>query len=225
MVFNENTSLEQGKDEEEAMVYLYSTHSNEEYSYEKSDIYSIIPTVKTASYILESELNKLGIKSLVENKNTIDILNSKNMKYSESYKISRILLEQSLKENPNLKYFIDVHRDSVKRNITTTEINGVKYARIMFVLGLENENYQENKSLMQKLDNYLNENYEGLSRGIYEKQGSGVNGVYNQDFSPNTILIEFGGVDNTILEVANSVKVVAEALYNVINEDKTTKLE
>ena len=93
------------------------------------------------------------------------------------------------------------------------------------LLGLENENYQENKSLMQKLDNYLNENYEGLSRGIYEKQGVGVNGVYNQDFSPNTILIEFGGVDNTILEVANSVKVVAEALYNVINEDKTTKLE
>ena len=71
----------------------------------------------------------------------------------------------------------------------------------MFVLGLENENYLENKKVISEINDYLNLNYKGLSRGIYEKKGSGVNGVYNQDFSPNTMLIEIGGVDNTIDEV------------------------
>ena len=41
-----------------------------------------------------------------------------------------------------------------------------------------------------------------------------VNGIYNQDLSPNTLLIEVGGVDNTIEEVYNTI----EALANVLNK-------
>ena len=122
-------------------------------------------------------------------------------------------------------YFIDLHRDSVKRSITTTEIDGVSYAKTMFLLGLENENYMKNKEVMTSLNNYLDSNYKGLSRGIYEKQGYGVNGIYNQDFNSNTMLIEVGGVDNTIDEVANSLKIIANCLYNYIESNKTTRLE
>ena len=129
----------------EPVIYIYSTHSNEEYSYLKNNVYNIVPNVKTASYILESELEKLGINSIVEEENTIDLLNSKKLPYSDSYKISRTLLENKKKEYPSLIYFIDLHRDSVGRNATTVSINGVSYARTMFVLGLENENYLENK--------------------------------------------------------------------------------
>ncbi len=210
---------------EEPLIYIYNTHSSEEYSYTKNDIYNIVPNVKTASYILEEELKKLGISSLVESENTVDILNSKNMAYSMAYEVSRDLLERRRSEYDTITYFIDLHRDSVKREITTTTINGVTYAKVMFLLGLENPNYQENKKVLTKLNDYLNENYKGLSRGIYEKQGSGVNGVYNQDISPNVILIEVGGVDNTIEEVSNSLKVIANCLYNYLNSLKTTKTE
>ena len=207
----------------EPVIYIYSTHSNEEYSYLKNNVYNIVPNVKTASYILESELEKLGINSIVEEENTIDLLNSKKLPYSDSYKISRTLLENKKKEYPSLIYFIDLHRDSVGRNATTVSINGVSYARTMFVLGLENENYLENKKVITEINDYLDKNYKGLSRGIYEKQGSGVNGVYNQDFNINTMLIEVGGVDNTIDEVSNSIKIIANSLYNYINNHKTTK--
>ena len=210
---------------EEPLFYIYNTHSSEEYSYTKNDVYNIVPNVKTASYILEEELKKLGISSFVESENTIDILNSKNMAYSMAYEVSRDLLETRRSEYDTITYFIDLHRDSVKREATTTTIDGVSYAKVMFLLGLENPNYQENKKVLTKLNDYLNENYKGLSRGIYEKQGSGVNGVYNQDISPNVILIEVGGVDNTIEEVSNSLKVIANCLYNYLNSLKTTKTE
>ena len=209
----------------EPIVYIYNTHTNEEYSYKKNDIYNIVPTVKTASYILEEELKKLGISSIVEPENTTNIINDKKMSYSESYTISKKLLQNKQKEYKSLTYFIDVHRDSVKREITTTTINGVTYARVMFLLGLENPNYPENKKVLTVLNDYLNKNYKGLSRGIYEKQGKGVNGVYNQDISSNVLVIEVGGVDNTIEEVNNSLKIIANCLFNYINDSKTTKKE
>ena len=85
-------------------IYIYQTHANEEYSYNKNNIYNIVPTVKTASYILSDELKKLGLNTLVEKENTISILNSRKLPYKDSYKISRELIEKRSLENPNLEY-------------------------------------------------------------------------------------------------------------------------
>ena len=209
----------------EPIIYIYNTHTNEEYSYNKNNLYNITPTVLTASYILESELNKLGINEKKEKNNVTDIINNRGISYSSSYKVSRELLENSKLNNPSLMFFIDLHRDSVSRSITTTNINNITYAKTMFLLGLENNNYIENKNVMEKLNNYLNSHYNGLSRGIYEKGGYGVNGIYNQDFNKNTILIEVGGVDNTIDEVSNSLKVIAEMLVNYLKGENKTILD
>ena len=207
------------------IVYIYNTHSEEEYNYQKNNSYNIIPTVKEANYILENELKKLGINSIIEQNNTTKLVNERGLPYSSSYKVSRELLENKKMEYPSLIYFIDIHRDSVERSITTINIDGKSYARIMFLIGLENNNYQENKNVVISLNNYLEKTYKGLSRGIYEKKGKGVNGIYNQDFNKNVMLIEVGGVDNTIEEVFNSLKILADCLYQYIKEDNTTKLE
>ena len=53
---------------------------------------------------------------------------------------------------------------------------------------------------------------------IYKKKGKGVNGVYNQDFSSNCILIEFGGNKNTIDEVYNTVIALGEIISNYIGD-------
>ena len=50
-----------------------------------------------------------------------------------------------------------------------------------------------------------------------QKQGLNVNGIYNQDISPNSILIEVGGVDNTIEEVYNTMNALADILNKYIN--------
>ena len=50
-----------------------------------------------------------------------------------------------------------------------------------------------------------------------KKEGANVNGIYNQDISPNCILIEVGGVDNTIDEVYNTMDAITDILNKYIN--------
>ena len=68
----------------------------------------------------------------------------------------------------------------------------------------------------EKINNQLNEKYPGLSKGIYKKEGTGVNGVYNQDFSPYTILVEMGGPENTVDEVLNTSLAFSDCFLEVI---------
>ncbi|MEG0977608.1 MAG: stage II sporulation protein P, partial [Bacilli bacterium] len=78
------------------------------------------------------------------------------------------------------------------------KINEKDYARILFIIGLENPRYQENLKLTEQIKNDLENYAPGITRGIYKKEGKGVDGVYNQDVSPKVILVEMGGNENTI---------------------------
>jgi stage II sporulation protein P len=53
--------------------------------------------------------------------------------------------------------------------------------------------------------------YYGLSRGIFPKYKKDGDGVYNQDLSKNAMLIEVGGIDNTLDELYNTIDVLTEA--------------
>lgn len=201
------------------IVYIYNTHQLEEYSSVNTNEFNITPNVMMASYILREKLYTLGINSIVEDNNVTEIRNMNGWNYAASYKVTKLLMEDAYLKNPTLKYFIDLHRDSVSKKISTATIDNKKYAKILFIVGLENKNYKENLSVTEKLNNMFDEKYPGLSRGIYKKQGKGVNGVYNQDFNGNTILIEVGGQDNTIDEVLNTVIAISEVLATYIGED------
>lgn len=207
------------KENENPIVYLYNTHQTEGYKYNKLSSYNIDYTIQFASYILASYLEDYGISSVVEDTSVSKILKEKGLKYQDSYKASRLLLEESIINNPSLKYFIDLHRDSSIYEKTTCEMNGRKYAKILFVIGLEHEKYLINKSFAEKLNNKLLEVNPCLSRGILEKSGEGVDGIYNQDFNGNTILLEIGGQYNEIEEANNTLKVLASILYEYIMED------
>ena len=148
------------------------------------------------------------------------MLNLYHYNYNGSYKCSRLLIENAYKNNPSLKYFIDIHRDSLGKNKTTVNINGEDYASILFLLGLENKNYNENLVFINKINDKLNEYYPGLSKGILKKGGRGVNGVYNQDFSKYVILIEIGGQENTLNEVMNTSIAFSRAFYEVIKDEE-----
>ena len=213
---NEKTVKNIVYEEIKPVVYIYNTHDQEKYNNENE--FLGFNSIYDVSLLLKKELNKYKIESIVEDKKVSNYLEKENLKYSDSYKISRRFLEESILKYPTLNYFIDLHRDSVSKEHTNITIDNKEYAKIMFVLGLENKNYKANKELMIKLNNYLDENYKGLSRGIYEKKGSGVNGVYNQDFHENTILIEIGGVDNNLESIVNSTEIIAKGLYYIIGD-------
>ena len=206
------------EESKEPLIYIYNTHQTEEYETSTILDYSIKPTVTITNYILEEIFNKNKLYTYVEESNIKEILNKNSWNYSYSYKATRILLEQRKQEYPTLKYFIDIHRDSITKDKTTININNKSYAKILFLIGLENPNYQENLSFTEKLNNLINQKYPNLSKGIYKKGGPGVNGVYNQDFSKYLILVEMGGYQNTPIEVLNSSLALAECFMEVINE-------
>ena len=187
---------------EEPLIYLYNTHDTEKY---------LDGNVIEASMLLKNNLQKLGIKSLVEEKEVSKELSTGLTHYN----ISRNYLLEAFNKN-SFKYYVDVHRDSVTN--TKVEINNKVYAKIMFVLGLDNPYYEENKKVMMKMNKYLEENYPGLSKGILEKSGEGVDGVYNQDISSNVLLIEIGGIENNMEEVNNSTEIIALMFYNLLGE-------
>lgn len=201
---------------DEPLVYIYNSHQTESYVSDFSDTFNINNTVYLGSYILKEYLSDLGINALVEDNSIVDVLNTNGWKYNSSYKASRILLEQAKKDNPSLMFFIDLHRDAGSYERTTTEIEGVKYAKMMFVVGLKHENYQPNLDLANALNEKIKAIDPSLTRGVLQKDNAGANGIYNQDFDPNTILIEVGGQYNYIEEVNNSLKVFARVLYDYL---------
>lgn len=203
---------------EDPIIYLYNSHQLESYYSDYLEVYNITPTVMFASYILREKLNDLNLKTIVETNSVKDVLNENNWNYAHSYEASKILMTKAKTKSPSLNYFIDIHRDSSKKGQTTSTIDGKSYAKVLFVIGKDHENYEKNLEFATKLNEKIISFNETLSRGVYVKGGVGVNGIYNQDFSPNTILMEIGGVDNTIEEVTNTMTLLAKVIFESIGE-------
>lgn len=202
------------------LIYLYNSHQLENYNNDSLLAYGITPNVLMASYLLKEKLNSSGLATIVEDTNMTEFLSLNNWDYSSSYKASRIFLLDKQNTHPTIKYYFDIHRDSVNKKLTTVNINNKSYARILFVVGLEHSNYQENLNNANKLNSIIDKKYPGLSRGIYKKEGPGVNGIYNQDISSKVFLIELGGIDNNIEEVLNTINALTDTITTYINQNE-----
>lgn len=194
-------------------VYIYNTHDTEGYDSSLLESYNIKYTVKIASYILSERLRELGISSYVEEASMGEYLSTSGLLYKDSYAASRYYIEKRMKEMPSIKYIIDLHRDSVPRSATTAQIDGKSYAKVLFVVGLDHEGYETNLNLARRVNEKLDKQ---ISRNVMEKTGEKVNGIYNQDMSPNALLIELGGLENTIVEVNNTLSVLANVLRDEV---------
>lgn len=199
-------------------VYIYNTHQREQYNMENLEPYNITPNVMMASYMLQESLKGYSISSVVEDVDVTNILTKRELNYAASYQVTKELMTSAKEKYPSLEFFIDLHRDSVHKKVSTITINNESYAKVMFLVGLENENYEENLAFITKINDSLEKNYPGISRGIWKKGGKGVNGIYNQDFNSHTILIEVGGEENTIEEVYHTITAIANVLAPLMKE-------
>lgn len=225
---NDNTNYVEDpnpKKIDEPLVYIYNTHQLEEYEKGNTDEYTIKPNVMIASYIIRESLNNLGINSIVETGNIKEYLNNHSLNYSKSYEASRYYMLNAIEQYPSLKYFVDIHRDSSTIDKTLYNKDGKEYARILFIIGLDHDNYKPNLDMTLRLNELIEADYEGISRGIYKKSGQNVNGIYNQDINDTTILIEVGGVDNTLEQVNNTCELIAIYLKKYIEENNGEKKE
>ncbi len=159
---------------------------------------------------LQKELEKHGIKTVLDTTNMTELLNNLGEGTGYSYHASREIVKDYLNEYENIDYIIDLHRDSARYNTTHAEIDGEDFAKLFFVVGEAHPNYEVNEALAKDLNNRLEEWDKNITRGIFGKDKSQGNGVYNQDLSEGAILLEFGGVDNHMNELHRSAEVFAE---------------
>ncbi len=203
------------------VVYIYFTHTRESFlPYLKGvtdpdkAMHSQINVTRIGDY-LQKYLNDFGIGAVVDKTDITGKLQERGWNYARSYEASREVIEAAVTNNRDLTYLIDIHRDSRRRKDTTKTIDGKTYAKLAFVIGAENPNYEKNLKLAKDLHQKLEEKYPGLSRGIIEKKGAHTNGKFNQDLSGNAVLVEFGGVDNTFEELENSARAFADAFADI----------
>ncbi|GER66955.1 stage II sporulation protein P [Weizmannia acidilactici] len=197
-------------------VFIYFTHTHESYlPYLKGVTnpnlaqHSKINVTKVGEKLAQ-DLEDRGIGATSSTTDIQKLLVQNHMDYTQSYQESRTVVEAAMKNDRDLQYFIDVHRDSRRRKDTTVEINGKSYAKIAFIIGGENPNWEKNAKLAEDLHNLIKKKYKNLSRGVILKKGALTNGKFNQDLSGNSFLIEVGGVDNTFEEMYRTMDVFAD---------------
>jgi stage II sporulation protein P len=201
------------------VVYIYHTHSRESYfphlkadTSNPNNAFHPEVNVTLVGKKLGEELEAKGLGTEVNTSDITDILLKNKWQYGQSYNASRSVVASAVNNNRDLTYLIDIHRDAARKETTTVTIDGKEYARTWFIVGGNNPNAVKNTKVAEDLHHLLEKKYPGLSRGVSEKGGAGTNGKFNQDLSGNAMLIEFGGVDNTMEELNRTAKAVADVL-------------
>ncbi|TMV50150.1 stage II sporulation protein P [Paenibacillus mesophilus] len=197
-------------------VYIYHSHNRESWnkvarnvngtSFDDPEV-----NITLVGKELGRHLQERGIPSIIEDADFAEKLKEQKLSYAHSYSESRKAVNKAVKAHPSLTYFFDIHRDAnVPRDKTTVTIDGKSYAGILFVIGTAHPDYTENKKFAEALNERLNKKYPGLSRGILSKSVHDGNGEYNQDIAPGSLLLEIGGVNNTLEESLLSAEAFAE---------------
>ncbi|HZG87329.1 stage II sporulation protein P [Paenibacillus sp.] len=193
------------------VVFVYHSHPTESFlpelegadqideAYEQEDRSKMITAVGER---LAASLTELGVGALHSDE---------YYPWRGAYNESRKTVKAVMQQHEELQFFFDLHRDSARKEKTALVHEGRTYAKLFFVVGQKNPNYKENQKLAEELHYRVEEKIKGLSRGVVGKK-EGSNGEFNQSLSPGSILIEVGGVDNTLEEAFRTVDVLAEVI-------------
>ncbi|MEC0133839.1 MULTISPECIES: stage II sporulation protein P [Paenibacillus] len=217
---NPQSGTDSTKDTSIKRILIYHSHPREAYNpllgaanENPSSGVSTKNVMLVGSYITK-RLEQLGIGTVHAKEDFPTKVTDYNWNFS--YKYSRILVKSALSANEEMDSFIDIHRDSQRHSKTTAVIDGKSYAQVYFIIGHANKDWKKNEEFANKIHQQLEKNYPGISRGIWGKAaGKGNNGEYNQTLSPNSVLIEVGGIDNSAEELKRTADILADAIADV----------
>ncbi|MBW4080192.1 stage II sporulation protein P [Paenibacillus sp. S150] len=201
-------------------ILIYHSHPREAYnpllgveSDNPSSAVSSKNVLLVGSYITQ-RLEERGIGTVHAQEDYATEVPDYNWNFS--YKYSRMTIKAALSANKEMNEMIDIHRDSQRHGKTTAVIDGKSYAQVYFILGHANKDWKKNEAFANEIHQLLEKNYPGISRGIWGKSsGNGNNGEYNQTLSPNSVLIEVGGIDNSADELKRTADILADAIADV----------
>lgn len=204
----------------EPKVLIYHTHATEAYTIADGDVYEASGQWRTK----DNEKNIVAVGALLaktlQEEYGFNVLHDKTNheppKLSTAYSRSVKTMEAYKKEYPSLVLFIDVHRDAGGDN-TAIEVDGVKTARMMFVVGTgegatgagfgEKPDFESNYALAAAISERLAQVSKRLVRNIRVKTGR-----YNQHISNACLLVEVGDNANTLREAKNAIPHLAKAI-------------
>lgn len=207
------------------LVFIYHSHNRESFNpllnQQGSNPNHVKKNISLVGKRLQEQLEKHGIGAT--HSDTDYASSVKGYSWNMSYKYSKHTVKQAMSSNKELQYFFDIHRDSTRRKNSTVTIKGTNYATVYFIIGHLNSNWRENEQFANEIHERLEKSYPGISRGIFGKTASQGNGEYNQSLSPNSVVIEVGGVDNMLEETYRTADVLAELIADIIQEKKDAK--
>ena len=220
MTDNGSSDNSNAQDLLEKRILIYHSHPREAYNpligWNSDNPSSSLPSknVMLVGNYVTKRLEKRGVGTIHSQEDYA----TKVVDYSWnfSYKYSRQTIKTAFSQNDGLDELIDIHRDSQRHTKTTTVIDGKSYAQVYFILGHANKDWKKNEAFANKIHQLLEKEYPGISRGIWGKAANkGNNGEYNQSMSPNSVLIEVGGIDNTADELKRTAEILGDAIADV----------
>ena len=194
-----------GTDSDKKLIAMYVTHSDE--SYVPSDgtqsiegqggIYDVAREFRDA-------LQAQGIDVILDE--------STHLPHdSGAYRRSRQTAERLLQNGPDA--IIDIHRDGIPdQSEYTVTVDGQSASRVRLLVGRGNQNSSVNREFAKQIKAVADKEYPGLVKDIFIGKGT-----YNQDLSPNAILLEFGthtiSKERVLESTGMMANVVSTALY------------
>lgn len=199
------------------VVLILHTHGTEAYAESEADNYRSSDREKnivSCGEVIASVLNERGIHT-IHSAELYDEADFTMAYYSASLAIKRIL-----RENPSVKYIIDVHRDSVLTEgvhaAPSVEYDDAHTAQMMFVVGTDHggsghRTWKNNFALALRLQNALNGETEGIMRSINLRSAS-----FNEQYADGSLLLEIGACGTPLEEAHRSAEIFAQALADEI---------
>ena len=194
-----------GTDDSRKLIAMYVTHSDESY----------VPTDGTQSINGQGGIYDVAreFRDALQAKGVDVILDeSTHLPHDASaYRRSRQTAERLLQKQPDA--IIDIHRDGIPdQSEYTCTINGENASQVRLLVGRSNQNSEVNREFAKKIKAVADKQYPGLIKDIFIGKGN-----YNQDLSPNAILIEFGthtiSKERALESTGLMADVVSTALY------------
>lgn len=191
------------------LIAMYVTHSDE--SYIPSDgtqsiegqggIYDVARSFRDA-------LQQKGIDVILDE--------STHLPHdSGAYRRSRRTAERLLQKRPDA--IIDIHRDGIPDpEQYKTTVGGENMSQVRLLVGRSNQNSDVNRAFAKQIKAVADKKYPGLIKDIFIGKGN-----YNQDLSPNAILLEFGTHTISKERVLSSTDVMADVVSTTLYGPET----
>ena len=186
-------------DDNLGLVGIYHTHNAESY----------VPSDGTHSIYGRGGVHRVGQVLAHELKTRdVPVAHSENLHLPHdrgAYRRSRRTAVELISLQPTLLF--DVHRNAAPGWVYAREIQGQPAAAIALVVGAYNPNMGYNQGFARELQALAEEMYPDLIRGILV-----LNGNYNQDLGPRTLLLEVGAHTNTREAAETSMRFFADVV-------------